>query len=399
MNEEQANDPVGTTPRQRPADNSEMPKSQALTLSPDRLAGSDACLNCGTGLLGPFCYYCGQPDKNFMRFFPVLLRELLEDFLDFDSRFVRTIKPLLFKPGKLTRDYLDGKRFRYVPPLRLYIFSSIAFFFLAAIMASDSIQIGGSEDGEEHSGIVTNIQLDEADKEELNEALEKLGKVNPDLAKEVAEKVEQAGSEAQAEADAEDTTNPFNKPSFDFNGKPWDRETNPLILPFLPDRINDWINDEIERSPQKGKEIEENPDLFKEKFFEMMPATMFVLLPIVALLFKLWYLFAKKYYVEHLIFALHNHSFIFVLILISMLLTALVAWGDPAGEGPLTTALDLTNVAVYSWIPLYLLLSLKRVYRQGWGMTIGKFAVIGFSYLALLTSAGVFAAILSFLLL
>ena len=91
-------------------------KNKALTISKNRLAGSGACMNCGTELMGPFCYYCGQPDKNFMRFFPALLRELLEDTMDFDSRFMRTIKPLLFRPGKLTRDYLDGKRFRYVPP-------------------------------------------------------------------------------------------------------------------------------------------------------------------------------------------------------------------------------------------------------------------------------------------
>jgi hypothetical protein len=77
--------------------------STALTIPPTRLAGSSDCLNCGTKLLGPFCYYCGQPDKNFLRFFPVLMRELLEDFLDFDSRFMRTMKPLLVQPGTLTR--------------------------------------------------------------------------------------------------------------------------------------------------------------------------------------------------------------------------------------------------------------------------------------------------------
>ena len=82
-----------------------------LTIKANRLAGSIRCLNCGTVLQGPFCHYCGQPDKNLMRFFPALLREMLEDFMDFDSRFVRTMKPLLFKPGKLTRDYLDGRRF------------------------------------------------------------------------------------------------------------------------------------------------------------------------------------------------------------------------------------------------------------------------------------------------
>ncbi len=71
----------------------------SLTLAAKKLAGSAQCLNCGTELKGPFCYYCGQPDRNFMRFFPVLLRDLMEDLFDLDSRFMRTIKPLLFKQG------------------------------------------------------------------------------------------------------------------------------------------------------------------------------------------------------------------------------------------------------------------------------------------------------------
>ena len=56
----------------------------SLSLSPKKLAGSAMCLNCGTELKGPFCYFCGQPDRNFMRFFPVLLRDFMEDLLDLD---------------------------------------------------------------------------------------------------------------------------------------------------------------------------------------------------------------------------------------------------------------------------------------------------------------------------
>ena len=54
-------------------------RDPALTLQPGRLAGSAQCLNCGTPLAGPFCHYCGQPDRNFMRFFPALLREFMEE--------------------------------------------------------------------------------------------------------------------------------------------------------------------------------------------------------------------------------------------------------------------------------------------------------------------------------
>ena len=353
---------------------------KALTIAQNRLKGSELCMNCGTELKGPFCYYCGQPDKNMMRFFPVLLREMLEDFMDFDSRFVRTLKPLLFKPGKLTRDYLDGKRFRYVPPLRLYIFSSIAFFFLAAMLAGNSVSINSETDAD--GEVITGIHIGETDEEKLQKVVKD---VDPALSEEVTPAIE------EAKEDDDD--------SFNLNGEPWDRVNNPLLIPFLPDWVNEWVNDEIAESPKKGKEIEANPNLFMDKFFELLPATMFVMLPIVALLLKFWYLFGKKYYVEHLIFALHNHSFIYVVLLIMMLVSAFAGWREPSETGPLSTSSDVISAVIWVWIPIYLLLSLKRVYQQGWGLTCLKYSCIGISYLLLLTLATSLVALTSFVLL
>lgn len=359
---------------------------RSLTLKARRLAGSAQCLNCGTVLQGPFCHYCGQPDKNFLRFFPVLLRELLEDFIDFDSRFMRTMRPLLFKPGKLTRDYLDGRRFRYTPPLRLYVFSSIACFFIAAVLATDIIQINGTPDVDVE--VASGIQFSVDDDPRLGEALDRL---DPETRQEVDEALRQVTEGQEGEDEGDDTIN--------INGEPWDRETNPIDVEWLPNWVNDWINDEIEQSPAKGREIEQNPDLIKEKVFDVLPATMFVLLPIVALLFKFWYLFAGKYYIEHLIFALHNHSFLFVVLLISLLFGALADWAEPAGSGRITTASDWLNVAMGVWVPVYFLVSLKRVYQQGWFMTVTKYCLIGISYVLLLSLTTAFVALLSFVLL
>ena len=358
-----------------------------LTVQADRLAGNSNCLNCGTVLQGPFCHYCGQPDKNFMRFFPVLLRELLEDFLDFDSRFMRTMKPLLFKPGKLTRDYLDGRRFRYTPPLRLYIFSSIACFFIAALLASDAVQF--KVDGDD---VVTGVPFGKVDDPEVQKALEDLDPETRRKVDEALRKVNEAGvGEAEGESGTADT--------IDINGKPWDRETNPFVVNWLPGWVNDWINNEIEQSPAKGRQIAENPNLIMDKVFDVLPATMFVLLPLVALLFKFWYLFARKYYIEHLIFALHNHSFMFVALLISVLASALAGWAEPAGKGRITDVVEWINFAIWVWVPVYLLVSLKRVYRQGWTMTVAKYCVLGISYVVLLGLTAGFVALLSFVLL
>lgn len=364
-----------------------------LTLKKNRLAGSAECMNCGTTLMGPFCHYCGQPDKNLVRFFPALVRELLEDFMDFDSRFMRTIKPLLFKPGKLTRDYLDGRRFRYVPPMRLYIFSSLALFFLIAVFAGSSLQFEANTASEE-PGLT--IRMSDDDKQDLEEALSELEKVNPGLAEELGSEIEQAVDKAEAESEIDEESEEID---FDVDGKPWDAETNPVVIALMPDWVNDWVNREIAGSPQKGREIADNPNLMIDKVLDVLPGTMFVLLPLVALLLKLWYLFAKKYYVEHLIFALHNHAFIFVTFIVMLLLSVVSEWYEPGGEGPFTSGVEWVKIVMMVWIPLYMLLSLKRVYQQGWGLTLAKFSAVGITYLMLLAFVTAFVSVLSFVLL
>jgi len=402
------------TPTDKPRDSAEIPRHKGLTIPARRLAGSASCLNCGTELRGPFCYYCGQPDKNFMRIFPVLVKDLITDFLDLDSRFFRTLKPLLFQPGKLTRDYLVGQRFRYTPPLRLYIFSSMAFFILAAMLAGSAITITSGEPDATDTADAINIIQSGADEEEMAQAREALDQVQPGLGDKVTRAMEEANrkkAEEQA-ANPESETTPSDSANnqavsgglsidddeITLNGKPWDPETNPFIIPWMPDWVNDRINDEIGESPKKGKEIEANPNLIIDKVFDVLPATMFLLLPLSALILKFWYLFSGRYYIEHLILALHNHAFLFVVFLFTMLFNSYAGWREPGEEGWITEVVFWINLALYIWIPLYFLISLKRVYQQGWFLTGVKYVVIGFSYLFLLAMAASVAAILSFVL-
>jgi Protein of unknown function (DUF3667) len=368
--------------------------NKALTIPARKLLSSPACLNCGTELKGPFCYYCGQPDKNLLRFFPALVRDLLEDVIDLDSRFVRTLKPLLLHPGKLTRDYLDGRRFRYVPPMRLYIFSSMAFFILATTLAGNAIDIIGNADGKP-GGI--HLVFDEDDVKEL-ESVKALEGTDAGTAIESAIGTEEAKPET-AGADQPGTEGQDEDDTIIFNGKPWNRETNPMIIPGMPDFINDWINDEIEESPQKGREIEANPGLIVDKIFDVLPVAVFVMLPLVALLFKFWYLFARKYYVEHLIHALHNHAFLFLIFILTLLADSIANWLDPSESGRPSEIASWITIVLLSWIPLYLLISLKTVYRQGWTMTLAKFSLIGISYVVLLSLVTSAAAVAGFILL
>jgi len=87
------------------------------------------CENCGADLQGHWCAQCGQPAIEYRRSFRYVVADLLNEFLNWDSKFFTTIALLILKPWRLTNEFLAGKRVRYVNPLRLYLLASILFFF------------------------------------------------------------------------------------------------------------------------------------------------------------------------------------------------------------------------------------------------------------------------------
>src|SRR6266702_3985068 len=87
------------------------------------------CENCGTQLQGRWCAQCSQPAIDYRRSFRHVLADLLNEFLNWDSKFFATIGLLLVRPWRLTNEFLAGHRVRYVHPLRLYLLASILFFF------------------------------------------------------------------------------------------------------------------------------------------------------------------------------------------------------------------------------------------------------------------------------
>src|ERR1700751_2291461 len=95
------------------------------------------CENCGADLQGHWCAKCGQPAIEYRRSFRYVVADLLNEFLNWDSKFFTTIALLILKPWRLTNEFLAGKRVRYVNPLRLYLLASILFFFAVNYGAKD----------------------------------------------------------------------------------------------------------------------------------------------------------------------------------------------------------------------------------------------------------------------
>ncbi len=91
----------------------------------------ESCLNCGTTLGGQYCGHCGQRSRSRLISIWELLQDAFGDLLELDSRLWQTLIPLVTRPGKLTRDYLEGRRARYMPPFRTYLVLSIVFFLVA----------------------------------------------------------------------------------------------------------------------------------------------------------------------------------------------------------------------------------------------------------------------------
>ena len=85
------------------------------------------CPNCSTEIIGNFCFNCGQSARDLKRPFFSLIRDMLGDLFSFDGRVWKTIPSLMFRPGKVTRSYIDGQRMRFVPPFRLFLIASLFF--------------------------------------------------------------------------------------------------------------------------------------------------------------------------------------------------------------------------------------------------------------------------------
>lgn len=295
------------------------------------------CDNCHTRLQGEFCHQCGQEKKTYIRNLTGLITEFFGEFSNWDTRLWRTLLPLWFVPGYLSRRYVAGHRVPYVPPLRLYLFTSvIAFLLFAQLLPAPSVQVASPE----------SVALSQAITEEVTANL-------------AAQGIEVPAGVGNSQAE----------------------------IPMLSAALNQQFN-------QKLDELVANPKLAINKFFSLAPQMMFLLLPLFALLLQLLYIRSKCFYTEHLIVALHSHSFILQMLvcyLLLQLLAAQISWPW------LLSGINGLSVAVLCWIPLYLLLCQKWYYQQGWGKTLFKFWLTSSLYNLLFLSAFSGVIILSIL--
>ncbi|MDH5584569.1 MAG: DUF3667 domain-containing protein [Gammaproteobacteria bacterium] len=361
-------------------------------LPPDE---SPVCLNCGTRLRGQYCGNCGQRSRSRLISIWQLLREAFGDLFELDSRLWRTVVPLLTRPGRLTRDYLEGRRARYMPPFRTYLVLSVIFFLVAffdpqsfkQIIDPDpqptAEEIAQKKETAEAAAAAEELRLEEARKR--LEALEAEGKIPPEV-------VAQVGA-----ANSGFSIN-FGDSEKDDGSQFFGDCENATISgdEDLPEWIKKRFTDErvkeiCERNNARGQEN------FVDAIADDIPVSLIVLLPLMALVLKLLYPLSRRYFVEHLLFFVHFHAFFFLMLVLQIVLAGIAGLLGPE-DGAIDSISTLIIVIASFYIPVYLYKAMRLVYGQGHLITLFKYVILLVAYLtgATFTMLGaLLAAVLS----
>jgi hypothetical protein len=330
------------------------------------------CENCGAPMVGPFCAQCGQHAVDYRRSFRHIIVDVLDSFLSWDSKFFATIGWLIARPWHLTNQFLAGRRVRYVHPLRVYLLASILFFFVVNYWAKSIHADPSKLSAEDRADVAA----------ELND---------PDIPPAVKARVRRAlDAKSQTQPEAQTSPSPqtavtpqpsvISSPSPSVTSSPPSGDFGPMVQFDKPpsDRFEKWLE---QRAKEKMGEHGSKMALFIATLFSNLPYMMLCCIPLFALVLKVLYVRKHIFYIDHLVYALHIHSFAYLAIMLIVLITlGLNRSIHGTFAGWITAALWITFAT-------QIFLSIRRVYRQSWFFTVFKFFLGGFVYLIVLSVA------------
>lgn len=344
----------------------------------------ETCLNCHHPLekSDHYCPNCGQKNSRKKLTFSDFFVEFFSGVFSYDSRFQRTLRVLLFKPGKISKDYVNGKRMRYANPFRLYLSTSILFFLLFGFTIDTSNELGQRDRDmipvtlmpnppqaglDSINKIVTSpkvgldsIKLDTTpktyrDKLITQKEINELGKLNA-LSKQL-----DLYYSFQDETGIYTPKRAIDSLSHDHSG------------------YNHWL---YKKTVDAGT-FYKNPQLFIDYFISKLPFIIFFYLPVFALFIWLLYLRRPFNYMEHLIFAFHIQTMFFVLYGVALLIKLITN-----GNLPITIANFL--------FLFYLYKGMRSFYGQGRVKTVLKFILLNIIFFTLAIVAVIISLLASF---
>src|SRR5437667_7169200 len=345
---------------------------------PRKLSGLTHCENCGAQLDGHWCGQCGQAAVDYRRSFRHVVADVLESFLNWDSKFFTTIALLILKPWRLTNEFLAGKRVRYVNPLRLYLLASILFFF-AVNYATKGVKFEPGKlepkDRAELEAELKNEDLPPAAREKLAALLRES---SPSLASEPS-----TNTPSPVPSGSPNATPSLPAPETDTHKKQYGKIGQRPFAVFDSDAktstpFERWIEG---RAKEKMGEHGTKMGLFISTLLSNLPYMMLCCIPLFAFVLKILYIRRHIFYIDHLIYALHIHTFAYTGIMLIVLATI--------GLNSAVPGLIAGWIIALLWIAfvVQIFLSIRRVYRQGWFISIFKFLFGGFVYLIVLAAA------------
>lgn len=311
---------------------------------------SEHCFNCGEILKNDenYCPNCGQKNTDLNISFKELFKDFASDYFTFDSKFFRTLWPLITSPGKVPKEFIEGKRLKYIAPLRGFLFLSFISFFLWGLSINTDPIFKSADER-------TALEEDSLESEILSPGQALIDSINQANGTNLKIIPDSANSDSIS----------FGKLSYLLN-----KETSPQeIADSLGKDSNPFTKKIIY---QFVKIYQADKTLVRRYIMGNFSIFLLFVQPFFALLLKLFY-FRKKdfFYLEHLVFSLYYHAFVLLVSIFLFFLSFIFE-------------LDLLLLWVFLISLIYLFIALKKFYGQSWRRSFFKSLNISFLYFSVI---------------
>ena len=332
------------------------------------------CSNCNQCFEAhyPYCPYCGQEAEDKLTL-GVLFTNTINNYFSFDARFFRSFIPLMTKPGYLAKKFVGGKRLLYIHPAQMYLFISIVFFFLLSFISREQAE---EIDTDLKKAFDKEVVGKDSIQQRRSDSIAAERFLNPSR-----QNQKQLGIN-DAEINGMDTlikNGSLPKGTIfgiNFNGE----EIDSMIASGTSDQkifqhmgMKDDDSFFMKRIYKQGIKFYKNKNggSILQAFYDTVPLAMFILLPIFALILKIFYN-NKGQFAHHLVFSFYFFSFLFTVF--SILTLASLLWDDFPGW-----VIFLVMLSTF----FYLFFGVKQFYEQGYILSFVKSNVIAFLFLSL----------------
>ena len=347
-----------------------------------------SCKNCNQpfGTSYKFCPNCGQIQADTLTL-KELFNNTIQNYLAFDARFFKSFIPLIIKPGFLPSEFVKGKRLTYLHPAQLYLFSTILFFFLFSFQVKKSADSLNTSLSEMFTKEKDSLSAEALQKQHIEDSISEI------KIKETLHKSNGILKLSKDEIDSIAKNNGNKKPinlDIDFS----EQKVDSLIAINSSDEViyremgmdadAGFLTRQYYKQSLKFYKNHEAGSIYKQ-FMDSIPITLFFLLPIFAILLRLFY-YKRKIYVNHLVFSFYYFAFIFFVFSGIMIINYIYDIPD-----------YLDVLAILSCF-VYLVVAIKKYYNKNWLGTFFKTSLLTLTYFILVIPvATIITLIISFL--